>query len=68
MRSTATVTAFLLLALGACGGEEPESEVSDRERLEAIGNSGLPGAQGINRALDAQDIANERAQAHDTIR
>lgn len=60
---------LLLLPLAACsGGGESASEVSERERLEAIGNSGLPGAQGVNRALDARDAANARAEAHDTIR
>jgi hypothetical protein len=70
MRSTlALTTALLVLSLAACsGGDQPDSDVSERERLEAVGNSGLPGAQGINRALDAQDAANARVQAHDTIR
>jgi hypothetical protein len=65
----ALAIAALVVPLAACsGGDQPDSEVSERERLEALGNSGLPGAQGINRALDAQDAANVRAQAHDTIR
>lgn len=56
-----------LLLFGGCAGEDVQ-EVSDRERMEAIGNSGLPGAQGINRALDASDAMDARAEAHDTIR
>lgn len=68
-RPSALLLLLLLLPVVACsGGDAPASEVSERERLEAVGNSGLPGAQGINRALGAQDAANARAQAHDTIR
>ncbi len=70
MRRPFTVTTLLMiLTLGGCSGEGGDaSEVSDRERLEAVGNSGLPGADGINRALEASDQLDARAQAHDTIR
>lgn len=62
-------TAVVLLPLTGCSGTGDDMpEVSERDRLEALGNSGLPGAQGINGALDASDAMKARAEAHDTIR
>jgi len=59
---------ILLVSAGCTGADDDVPEVSERERQEAIGNSGLPGAQGINGALDASDAMRARAEAHDTIR
>ena len=46
------------LALAACqSGETPDTgaELTKRQADSAIGASGLPGAQGITRAMDAAD-------------
>lgn len=46
------------LALAACGSDEapePRAEVTKRQADSAIGASGLPGAQGITRAMNAAD-------------
>ena len=64
----ATVTA---LVLASCGGKPASSDASDtlttRERQEAIGRSGLPGATGINRALEVADTATAREAALDSL-
>ncbi|MEX0909348.1 MAG: hypothetical protein WDZ58_06240 [Gemmatimonadaceae bacterium] len=47
-----------MLALAGCrSGETPESgtELTKRQADSAIGASGLPGAQGITRAMNAAD-------------
>ena len=47
-----------MLVLPACqSGEapEPRAEVTKRQADSAIGASGLPGAQGITRAMNAAD-------------
>ncbi len=47
-----------MLALAACSsGETPDSRpaVTKRQADSALGASGLPGAQGITRAMDAAD-------------
>ena len=67
-RTIALCTALLVLPLAACSGGEVDSDVSERDRLEALGNSGVPGAQGVNGALEASDALEARTQAHDTIR
>jgi hypothetical protein len=63
----------LAVALLLCGcARKPESAASldtltTRERQEAVGRSGLPGAHGINRALEIVDTAQARARALDTV-
>lgn len=76
-----TIRPILLLLVGlagvpACGGDaagdepldEPvrAEELTRRQRDSVIGNSGLPGAQGVRRALDASDAAAARAAAFDS--
>lgn len=64
---------LILLGPGACGGKPPATKaktpdtLTTRERQEAIGNSGIPGARGINRALDISDTAAARNQRLDSI-
>ena len=65
---------LLLMALLAAGCSNGESKdvvakdtLTDRQRQEAIGKSGLPGATGINRALQASDSAAARNQRLDSI-
>ena len=59
------------LALAGCGAKPKQEVAKDtlttRERQEAIGNSGIPGAIGINKALQAADTAAARVQALDTV-
>jgi hypothetical protein len=64
-------TAFALAVFG-CGGKEkvaaaPADTLTTRERQEAVGTSGLPGARGIIKALDIVDTAAARAAALDTL-
>lgn len=63
-------------ALVGCGGEEVEEDVgaevpvdtiTQRPRDSAVGASGLPGAGGVRRAIDASDAAESRAAAMDSI-
>lgn len=52
-----------MLALAACqSSETPESrrDVTKRQADSALGVSGLPGAQGITRAMNAADSAAAR--------
>jgi len=55
-----------LVAAGAtaCGGEKPQQSAADtltrREKDSIIGQSGLPGARGVTRALGVSDSANKR--------
>ena len=47
-----------MLVLASCGSEEaPDSggELTKRQADSAIGASGLPGAQGVTRAMNAAD-------------
>jgi hypothetical protein len=69
----------LLLLLGVsaanagCAGGETDTPVvrsdtlSQRQRDSVIGQSRLPGAQGVRGALDAADAAAARAAAADSI-
>lgn len=63
----------LMAGLGGCGGKPPADHakaadtLSTRERQEALGKSGIPGARGINRALDIVDTAAARNQRLDSI-
>ena len=69
-----------LLALAGCGtddGVDGESTLPVTDSLSAqqqrarrdsaVAGSGLPGAEGVGRALDAAEAANARNEAHDTI-
>jgi hypothetical protein len=61
----------LALVVGACAGKSdqaPDDSLSTRARQEAIGRSGIPGARGINRALEIADTARARIEALDTLR
>ncbi len=66
MRWTSTIAALLFLG---CGAGEPDQTAADtltqRQRDSIVGASGLPGARGVQGALDAADSAaarNERLQ------
>ena len=67
----------ILLGLAACGAKPAADQakaktktpdtLTTRQRQEAIGNSGIPGARGINRALIISDTAVARNQRLDSI-
>ena len=63
----------ILLALGAlgCGKRSPEAVAKDtlttRERQEAVGQSAIPGATGITKALKVADTALARVRSLDTV-
>ena len=67
----------LLAAPGCTPGEDeaPSAEAMDTSdvrrtrarRDSAVAESGLPGAQGVGRALDASEAARRRAEATDTL-
>ena len=64
----------LLIPLGcllsfACSPKQPGSgsSASERQRDSALGESGLPGAQGIRGALRVSDSANARQERVDSV-
>ncbi|MFN0181850.1 MAG: hypothetical protein ACKVZ0_23865 [Gemmatimonadales bacterium] len=63
--------AAIAVAVSGCGGKDKVAAAPDtlttRERQEAVGTSGLPGARGIIKALDIVDTAAARAAALDTL-
>lgn len=61
---------LVLLACAACGGDEPppRAEMTQRERDSVIGQSNLPGARGVQGALEASDTAAARQRRADSIR
>jgi hypothetical protein len=56
------------LALFGCNTDTPKTSTgrTERETDSVIGQSKAPGAQGVKRAMDAQDSARARAAAIDT--
>ncbi|HEX6307421.1 MAG TPA: hypothetical protein VFZ69_04480 [Longimicrobiales bacterium] len=64
---------LLLLMLAACSGEGTQSDTAARDTLtrrqrdSIIGASRLPGARGVQRALEASDSAAARNAAMDSI-
>ncbi|MGK2934883.1 MAG: hypothetical protein ACSLFE_06515 [Gemmatimonadaceae bacterium] len=59
-----------MLALAACrSGETPDAgaELTKRQVDSAIGASGLPGARGITRAMDAADSVAARNARMDSV-
>lgn len=61
MRTTMTVAALLFLACGSGDADRTAADtLTQRQRDSVVGASGLPGAQGIQRALEAADSAAAR--------
>ncbi|MHB0948345.1 MAG: hypothetical protein ACYC3Q_13590 [Gemmatimonadaceae bacterium] len=62
--------AFLLLAV-ACGRSgadaTPDSAKTQRQRDSAVANSGLPGSQGVGRAMQLQDSQASRNAQLDSL-
>ncbi|HEX7051966.1 MAG TPA: hypothetical protein VF188_17290 [Longimicrobiales bacterium] len=71
MRKRSLLMAVLVLA--ACSGGRTEGEeaarpeLTQRQRDSIIGESSLPGAQGVKGALEASDAAAARAARLDSI-
>ena len=66
-RSILTATTLALILLGCSGEPADRPDRTDRERDSLIGQSALPGAQGVRGALRAQDTASARAARIDSI-
>ena len=68
---TRTTLLVLTLSLAACSGgggkADPKKEMTQRQRDSAIGESRLPGAQGVRGALRVQDSAAARNARLDSI-
>jgi hypothetical protein len=54
------ICALALLLTVACGGDSAKVDRTERERDSVIGQSALPGAQGVQGALNASDSARAR--------
>lgn len=64
----ATVMALLLSSCGGKSGDAgPGDTLTTRARQEAMGRSGIPGAIGINRALEVADTATARQAELDSL-
>lgn len=76
-----TAVAFACVLLLACAGGDAErpddaapadqatsQELTRQQRDSIIGQSSLPGAGAVNRALDVSETAADRAAAMDSIR
>ena len=60
-----------VVVLGACSSEKPAAETPTKtkaQRDSAVANSGLPGAQGVAKAMKAADSARARQAAIDSIK
>lgn len=72
MNRRLTGAALLLLALAACakdaGKEAPaEKLTTQRERDSVLGQSKIPGATGVGRAMTVADSAGSRVQLQDSL-
>ena len=68
------IAAIAVVTLGAgCSAKKPDPEaaakdtLTTRERQDALGRSGIPGARGVTKALELSDSARARAARLDTI-
>ncbi|MGE0440879.1 MAG: hypothetical protein AB7L66_03810 [Gemmatimonadales bacterium] len=72
MRRRTVIMVLAVPALVACRAEKPAAAaagdtLTTRERQEAIGRSGLPGAVGIDRAIKVADSATAATRVLDSI-
>lgn len=73
MNGNSKLTMIVLLACTACSGGErngdaaPGDTLTRAQRDSVIGASKLPGARGVQRALDTRDSANARNAAMDSL-
>lgn len=67
------IAALAMLSVWACGEGAGEAQtavdtLTRRQKDSLISEMPIPGAGAVGRALDAQDLARERAEALDSIR
>lgn len=63
-----TLLFVLLPLLGGCSADHKTSTGrTEREADSVIGQSALPGASGVKKAMESQDSARARAAALDTV-
>jgi hypothetical protein len=65
-----TTAALLLATLAACTRDKdaaPEKLKSQRERDSVLGQSKIPGATGVGKAMKVADSAGSRVQLQDSI-
>jgi hypothetical protein len=67
------IAALAVLSVQACGGSGGDAQTATdtltrRQRDSLISEMPIPGAGAVGRALDAQDMARDRAEALDSIR
>lgn len=55
------------LAAACTSGQKTSTGRTEREADSVIGQSQVPGAQGVQKAMEAQDTARARAAAVDTV-
>jgi hypothetical protein len=72
MRHALILMISLVFAAGCSGESEPAAEpaadsITQRQRDSIIGESRLPGAQGVRGALEASDAAKSRAATIDSL-
>jgi hypothetical protein len=62
---------IVLILIAGCGGEipadQPEQPTSQQTRDSAIAGSGLPGADGVGRAMTVADSAAARRAREDSL-
>ena len=62
---------IVLVLIAGCGAEtpadQPEQSASERTRDSAIARSGLPGAEGVGRAMTVADSAAARRELEDSL-
>jgi len=63
-----TLIFVLMPLIGGCSaGHKTSTGRTERETDSVIGQSSLPGASGVRKAMEAQDSARARAAALDTV-
>lgn len=69
-RRLSVAGALLVLACGGTAGEDDAARADTLTRAQkdsVIGASSLPGARGVQRAIDTRDTANSRNAAMDSL-
>lgn len=67
MSSLSRIILLTLLATACSSGHKTSTGRTQREADSVIGQSSLPGAEGVQKAMAAQDTARARAATMDTV-